>query len=117
MDERLQFVARRPAAEAMAELSRPPPIFFSSKRASKNLSRSSTERPHEALDMKCPAEVYQPSPRPYTGLPDIDYPPRDKTIVVTRCGASVWAKRKSISVRSLPVRPSASRKYTTTFGW
>jgi transposase InsO family protein len=21
------------------------------------------ERPHEALDMKCPAEVYQPSPR------------------------------------------------------
>jgi transposase InsO family protein len=26
------------------------------------------ERPHEALNMKCPAEVYQPSPRPYTGL-------------------------------------------------
>jgi hypothetical protein len=23
------------------------------------------ERPHEALDMKCPAEVYQPSSRPY----------------------------------------------------
>jgi putative transposase len=32
------------------------------------------ERPHEALDMKCPAEVYQPSTRAYTGLPDIDYP-------------------------------------------
>jgi hypothetical protein len=30
------------------------------------------ERPHEALDMKCPAEVYQPSARPYTGWPDID---------------------------------------------
>jgi hypothetical protein len=44
------------------------------------------ERPHEALDMKCPAEVYQPSPRPYSGLPDIDYPLHDKTIVVTRCG-------------------------------
>ena len=41
------------------------------------------ERPHEALEMKCPAEVYQPSPRPYTGLPDIDYPLHDKTIVVT----------------------------------
>src|SRR6266571_2169933 len=37
------------------------------------------ERPHEALDMECPAEVYQPSPRPYTGLPDIDYPLHDKT--------------------------------------
>jgi hypothetical protein len=36
------------------------------------------ERPHEALDMKCPAEVYQPSTRTYTGLPDIDYPFHDK---------------------------------------
>jgi putative transposase len=44
------------------------------------------ERPHEALEMKCPAEVYLPSPRPYTGLPDIDYPFHDKTIVVTHCG-------------------------------
>ena len=32
------------------------------------------ERPHEALGMKCPADVYQASPRPYQGLPDIDYP-------------------------------------------
>jgi transposase InsO family protein len=27
------------------------------------------ERPHEALDMKRPAEVYVASPRPYLGLP------------------------------------------------
>lgn len=27
------------------------------------------ERPHEALGMKCPAEVYQPSQRPYAGTP------------------------------------------------
>jgi hypothetical protein len=40
--------------------------------------------PHEAQDKKCPAEVYQPSPRPYTGLPDVDHPLRDKTIVVPR---------------------------------
>jgi putative transposase len=52
------------------------------------------ERPHEALDMKCPAEVYQPSPRPYTGLPDIDYPLHDKTIVVTRCGRICLGKKK-----------------------
>jgi hypothetical protein len=38
--------------------------------------------------MQCPAEVYQPSPRPYTGLPDIDYPFHDKTIVVTRCATT-----------------------------
>src|SRR6201993_3850996 len=52
------------------------------------------ERPHEALDMKCPAEVYQPSPRPYTGLPDIDYPFHDKTIVVTRCGRICLGNKK-----------------------
>src|SRR5436309_1650269 len=52
------------------------------------------ERPHEALDMKCPAEVYQPSQRGYTGLPDIDYPLHDKTIVVTRCGRICLGKKK-----------------------
>ena len=44
------------------------------------------ERPHEALNMKCPAEVYQHSTRAYQGLPDIDYPFHDKIIVVTNCG-------------------------------
>jgi putative transposase len=52
------------------------------------------ERPHEALDMKCPAEVYQPSTRAYTGLPDIDYPLHDKTIVVTRCGRICLGRKK-----------------------
>ena len=52
------------------------------------------QRPHEALDMKCPAEVYQPSPRPYTGLSDIDYPLHDKTIVVTRCGRICLGNKK-----------------------
>jgi len=28
------------------------------------------ERPHEALGMKCPAEVYEKSPRPYQGSPE-----------------------------------------------
>ncbi|HEX9211143.1 MAG TPA: helix-turn-helix domain-containing protein, partial [Bradyrhizobium sp.] len=30
-----------------------------------------TERPYEAIAMKCPAEIYRPSPRPYHGLPDL----------------------------------------------
>jgi transposase InsO family protein len=33
-----------------------------------------TERPHEALNMRSPAEIYTPSLRIYNGLPDIDYP-------------------------------------------
>jgi putative transposase len=49
-------------------------------------------------------------PAPYTGLPDIDYPPR-KTIVVTRCGRICLGKKKINFSRSLPVRQSASKKH------
>jgi putative transposase len=52
------------------------------------------ERPHEALEMKCPAEVYQPSPRPYSRLPDIDYPFHDKVVVVTNCGRTCLGNKK-----------------------
>ena len=45
-----------------------------------------TERPHQALAMKCPREVYQPSPRPYQGLQEVSYPFHDRTIMVTCCG-------------------------------
>ena len=41
-----------------------------------------------------PTEIYQPLPRSYTGLPDIDYPMHDKTIVVTRCGALCLGRKK-----------------------
>ena len=36
----------------------------------------------------------RPSPRPYRGLPDIDYPLHDKTIVVTRCGRICLGRKK-----------------------
>lgn len=52
------------------------------------------QRPHQALAMQCPAEVYRPSPRPYTGLPDLNYPLHDKTVVVTHCGRICLGKRK-----------------------
>ncbi len=92
------------------------------RRRAQGTSLSLGHRPNElwcteALDMKCPAEVYQPSTRPYTGLPDIDYPLHDKTIVVTRCGRICLGKKKSISARSSPAKPSASEKFTTTSGW
>ena len=73
------------------------------------------QRPHEALDMKCPAEVYQPSQRVYSGLPDVDYPLHDKTIVVTRRGRICLGRKKLTSARSSPAKPWASKK-STTFG-
>ena len=52
------------------------------------------ERPHQALAMKVPAELYTPSPRPYRGLQDVDYPLHDWTATVTRCGRICWNRRK-----------------------
>ena len=56
MEERLRFVARLLDGEF------------------------NTERPHEALAMKCPAEVYATSPRRYDGLPELQYPFHDRDI-------------------------------------
>ena len=44
------------------------------------------ERPHQALNMKYPGEIYQASTRKYNGLQNIEYPLHDKTITVTTCG-------------------------------
>ncbi len=52
------------------------------------------QRPHEALAMKCPVEVYQASSRPYQGLPDLDYPFHDKVVVVTNCGRICLGRKK-----------------------
>jgi putative transposase len=32
------------------------------------------DRPHQALGMKYPSELYVPSPRPYRGLGELEYP-------------------------------------------
>ena len=52
------------------------------------------EHPREALEMKCPAEVYASSERPYLGIPEPHYPFHDKTLVVTNCGRLCLYRRK-----------------------
>jgi putative transposase len=52
------------------------------------------ERPHQAIDMRCPAQLYVPSPREYSGLPEIDYPFADRTIMVTHCGRICMGRKK-----------------------
>jgi putative transposase len=52
------------------------------------------ERPHQALAMKYPAELYTPSPRPYQGLSELEYPFHDRTIMVTECGRICIGRRK-----------------------
>jgi transposase InsO family protein len=58
------------------------------------LAEFNTERPHEALDMKTPAEVYRPSGRAYDGLPDVAYPYHDRDILVTACGRICMHSKK-----------------------
>ena len=54
------------------------------------------ERPHEALAMKCPADVYQPSTRQYRGLAELSYPFHDRTVLVNR---------RNLTSSRPPVRP------------
>jgi transposase InsO family protein len=56
-----------------------------------------TERPHEALAMKTPAEIYSASPRAYRGLPEIKYPMHDRDVVVTSCGR-ICLHRKRVNL-------------------
>lgn len=44
--------------------------------------------------MQCPADVYRPSEKTYSGIPDIDYPFHDKEILVTCCGRSCMHRKK-----------------------
>jgi hypothetical protein len=59
-----------------------------------------TERPHEALDMKTPAELYRPASRLYQGLPEIDYPLHDRDALVTACGR-ICMHRKKINISTV----------------
>jgi putative transposase len=52
------------------------------------------ERPHQALSMRYPGELYSTSPRAYHGLSELEYPFHDRTITVTNCGRICLGGRK-----------------------
>ena len=58
------------------------------------------ERPHEALAMRPPAEIYVPSSKPYSGLPDLEYPLHDREYLVTACGR-ICMHRKKINISTV----------------
>jgi transposase InsO family protein len=79
------------------------------------------ERPHEALDMRCPAEVYQPSVRAYEGTPeDLEYPDlasrkvtNDGTIKVSGRGYFIGT---SLTGWSVGLKPRAEGTIEVWFG-
>lgn len=64
------------------------------------VSEFNDERPHEALDMKTPAELYAQSTTVYEGLPEVEYPFHDREILVTACGR-ICMHRKKINVSTV----------------
>lgn len=58
------------------------------------IAEYNTERPHQALGQKPPAAFYAPSKRAYEGLPELDYPLHDRSVIVTTCGRICIKTRK-----------------------
>ena len=52
------------------------------------------DRPHQALAMKYPGEVYTPSVREYRAPDEPEYPFHDRTVRVTQCGRICIGRRK-----------------------
>jgi putative transposase len=78
------------------------------------------ERPHQALDMQCPAERYVPSTRPYQGLLELDYPLHDRTATVTTCGRICFNRQKiNLSVvfagQNVGIKQVSDRIWLVTF--
>ena len=84
------------------ETARPPAqnVLQQQGRFDEFLKEFNEERPHKALDMATPAEVYTPAGRAYEGLPDLDYPFHDKDILVTACGR-ICMHRKKINISTV----------------
>ena len=83
------------------EATRPPGgnILQQQARFDEFVEEFNTQRPHEALRMQCPAQVYRPSPRPYEGIPEPHYPFHDRTVMVTSCGRlCLYRKKINLSV-------------------
>jgi len=83
------------------------------------------ERPHQALEMKVPADLYRPSPRPYGGLEELEYPFHDWSVVMTHCGRICFRGRKinlshvfagqKVAVKQVEDRIWLVRSCTTTW--
>jgi putative transposase len=59
------------------------------------------QRPHQALEMHYPAEIYNPSKHPYSGLDELRYPFHDQTLTVTQCGRICLPRRRKINLSTV----------------
>jgi hypothetical protein len=79
-----------------AEATRPPAAAMRSQQSKFDSFRRefNTERPHEALEQKTPAQLYVPSRRPMPSkLPALEYPDRFEVRYVSANGGIRWNKQ------------------------
>lgn len=70
-----------------------------------------TERPHEALEMKCPKDFYEPSSRPFPAeLPEIHYPLHDASKLVSSNGTVKIGKLGFHLTEALAYQPIGIRE-------
>ncbi|MEJ7603143.1 MAG: integrase core domain-containing protein [Kofleriaceae bacterium] len=69
------------------------------------------ERPHEAINMKFPADVFVPSSRAHPkNLPELDYPTHDDVVVVNRYGHLRFGGRQVQLTSALAGQPVGVRE-------
>ena len=70
------------------ETTKPPAFNFLQQQAKFDdfIQEYNYERPHQALNMKCPAEFYASSTRQYQGITDIEYSFHERIVTITECG-------------------------------
>jgi putative transposase len=84
------------------------------------IDRYNHERPHQALGMQVPGELYTRSPRLYRMLPDLTYPLHDWTATVTTCGRICYKNRKinlsqAFAGQNVGVKQVSDRIWLVTF--
>ena len=113
--ERMHLTLKREATKPAARN-----VLQQQARFDRFVDQYNTERPHEALAMRVPADVYAPSARPYRGLTALEYPLHDWTTTVTTCGRICYRRRK-INVsqvfagQMVGVRQMSERIWLVTF--
>lgn len=87
--ERMHLTLKREATRPAGEN-----ILQQQARFDEFIEEFNSRRPHQALGMKFPSELYGPSPRPFGSLPELHYPFHDRVITVTDCGRICLRNKK-----------------------
>jgi putative transposase len=87
--ERMHLTLKREATKPAAKN-----FLVQQERFDRFMQIYNTERPHQALSMKYPSELYVSSSLPYKGLSELEYPFHDRTITVSNCGRICIGRRK-----------------------